>query len=346
MGLGLSMQLTQQLSQRQELTQVLEQKLAQQMKLVMTLGQYLSHEDLIKGMIRYANEHNTWRRFDTDGFSFAYAGLPYEAAKPIADTAGCGFAHCQYNIFEGRAMGDWTLFVVEDMIPEGLAEVVALHERGEELSCGNHFFASKLEWAFAQHAKLTRRHISFVDKQYPSKFVDLTQEVLFPILPEELVEFLAKQGTRHRKELGAAEALIKRHPLPQGVLQRMEEYENLTERACREIHWRIGTVQSAITGRTIVREEDWERSATYIDHMIRQALTDTEPDEFRKLSLNRVQETYTQFFALVNRDFHMQTRRHLAFPADVKCAYDAAQMKERLVTVQQTIEDLARSVRE
>jgi len=187
--------------QRLKLEAKLEQKLEQQLIQKMSLNLYLQQEDIVEGLIRWAEENNSWKVFNRKGFKFVYADVPYEQAKPIADTTGFGFAHCHFNPFDAlilgckfaRAKGDWTLFVVGDKIPKEFQDYVAIHERGEELSLGDHYFASQLEWALATHDKKSKKYITFVDNEAPGKFVDLTQKVDFPIIPEELREYLEKE---------------------------------------------------------------------------------------------------------------------------------------------------------
>ena len=148
LSLGMSLRLEpelrteQRLEHKLRLEQKLEQMLQHQLNPKVILAQYLEQEDFIKGLIRWADDNNSWVNFDKDGFDFRYAVLPYEIAKPIADQYGPGFAHCLYNPFEGRVRGQWNLFVVRDMIDPNFEDFVALHERGEELSLGNHYFSS------------------------------------------------------------------------------------------------------------------------------------------------------------------------------------------------------------
>jgi|TARA_Y100000310_G_scaffold266828_1_gene278509 ABC-type transporter lipoprotein component MlaA len=78
--------------QTTELRQRLEQKLAQrteqQLQIKISLEQHLFKEDLIQGLIRWANENDAWVNFNKMGFNFTRAQLPYDIAQPIADKYG------------------------------------------------------------------------------------------------------------------------------------------------------------------------------------------------------------------------------------------------------------------
>ena len=192
MSMSTSMSLR--MDMRPMLVQKLEQRIEQSIDMAITLTQYLAREEIVQGLIRYADENKTWVDVDKDGFQYTFANVPYGLAKPLARRLGPGFAHCLYDPFEGRVKGEWTLFVVGDMYPEMPANVpfISIHERGEEISLGDHYFASQLE--FAQVAKEAEEvgYGKFINTHHPSKFVDLTQKINFPILPKELVSTFKK----------------------------------------------------------------------------------------------------------------------------------------------------------
>ena len=135
------------------------------------------------------------------------------------------------------------------MIVPSSVELVAIHERGEELSLGNHYFATQLEFAYAQHSKNLKRHVDWIDTRFPSKFADLTQKVMFPILPEDLLEDLQAQGKRNASELEVAEKLITHYPLPFMLLKKMHEYSRATETVCKRLQIYLGLTQHALMQR-------------------------------------------------------------------------------------------------
>ncbi len=265
-------------------------------------------------------------------------------AAPIADVAGMGFAHCRYGLFEGRERGEWTLFIVEDMIPKGLIGPVAIHERGEEISLGNHFFASQLEFAWARwDPKLSlNKYIDWIDKEYPNKFIDLTQKVLFPVLPQELLDFFSREGKRSAQELQKAEDLIRQYPLPDRALKLMERYENETLLFCEAVRYRIGRTQDKLFNMSLKGELTPKKAAEIAHKELRNALLGFTPEEARVISRARAKEVLEVFHNIVGRDAYKFTNRHLNTPVDLGVAYKDAMNRRRLVNVIKTAEDLAR----
>lgn len=350
LSLGLGMQQVQTMGQRLE--QKLEQKLSQQLVQTMTLAQYLVQEDIINGLIRWTTENNAWAQFNKDGFNFEYAKVPYAVAKPIADIAGFGFAHCQFNTLEeltlggdiARAKGQWTLFVVDDIIPNGLEDFVALHERGEELSIGDHYFASQLEFAYANKMRKIAPYINLIDKEYPSKFVDLTQRVMFPILPDELRDFLEKEGRNHFEELDDAEELIENYPIPVTVLRKMEKYERITERACSLIREAMGKTQDLILKTSKSPDEFYEKAARIANNVFRNNLKGISPEVLKVSSHNRIENMWNQATLTINHDISFHSvgsgpTSRIRFPTTFKEAYQLICEGKDFVEPVYTVED-------
>ena len=59
-----------------------------------------------------------WKQFKKWGFNFRYGLVPYNKVKNVAAEYGPGFSHCFYEPFFRFDKGDWSLFVVDDMIPK------------------------------------------------------------------------------------------------------------------------------------------------------------------------------------------------------------------------------------
>ena len=352
MGLGMSMGMSMRLiqDQRLELEQTLQEKLEQQLECKLTLKQYIEKEDEVQKLIRWVDEHKAWVNFNKEGFNFTYGALPYKLVKHIADKAGFGFAHCMYNPFEALffgkkvalSKGDWTLFVVKDKIPEDLQELVAIHERGEEISLGDHYFASQLEFALTGKQRKVRRYVSFVDENYPNKFVDLTQRVNFPILPEELVEYLTQQGKRNEQELERTEELIEQHPIPTTALRKMSKYEGITQEVCELLRKNIAFAQRIVYSESSNAFTSPETLANLVDEVLVSTLRSIPEDKARVVSRARVNEELRYFDELVSKNVVRIARRNLDIPADFKSAYEDARKGERLVTVHYTVEDRAR----
>jgi len=346
------MEMRQEMTQRMALEQLLEQKLEQQLLIKMTLEQHLEKEKLVEGFIRWANEHDSWVDYDKDGFRFRYARLPYKIAKPIADKAGPGFVHCHYNPFEGRASGEWTIFVVPNLIPEKFEDFVAIHERGEEISLANHYFASQLEFALSSSRRKTMDYTGFIDAHYPGKFVDLTQEVHFPILPEELVDFLNEQGKRNEKELEIAERLIEKFPLPTAVLRLMKRYETATEQIEKRLYRELGILQNTLWGlveqaQTIGAYTSPEKAAYVLDRKFRKTLLGITEEDIRGVSPGRVNGAMRILGEQIKDYFRKvisvgSVPKNISIPYNFFEAREAAQQNKRVIATISRVEDRTR----
>lgn len=336
----------------QELQQKLQQRLTQQVIQRITLQQYFEQETFMNGLLVWAEENKAFINFNQGGFKFRYALVPYSKASFIADRYGPGFAHCQYEPFEalifGRqvalAKGDWTLFVVKDMIPASLRDPVALHERGEEISLGDHFFASQLEFAFAKKRRFLKPYTQFIDENYPSKFIDLTQKVLFPILPEELADYLQTEGRRNPEELAQAETLIKNYPLSSEILKKMECYEAVTEKICKLFGSALGPTQMKFHSYHISQHEKQEITypteiARIADDSLRAVLKNIHPGDARVVSRARVGEALLNICSALSRDCFHYTERHFYYPEDFSTAYQTALNNRPLITSEIKVEN-------
>lgn len=340
--------LRQELKQKIELEQKLQQKITQQQKLKITLKQYLFLEDQIKHLITWAGENNGWKQFDKHGFRFRYAAVPYKEAQTIADKMGPGFAHCMYNPFEAMftgqkialATGDWTLFLVKDEVPEDLAEFVILHERGEELSLGNHYFASQLEFAMVSKTHKIRDYARYIDRNMPTKFVDLTEKYSHPILPDELREILDQQGKRNNKEAELAENIINKNPIPYTILKKMHKYESATEQVCKAILGARGTTQASIhqaSAETFGRLQA-EDAARLVNRHLAPALLTISPEEVRGVSPARASESLKEYKEIVWEMAANYVNGHVSIPHDFQEAYQKATNRHEIAQAHHTLE--------
>jgi len=361
MGMGMNMGPRQELRQEVKQELKLEQRLALKQKLALklekqlvmkiTLEQYCDLEEVINGLIDWTNQHKKWALFDKNGFKFEYACVPYRLAEPIADKAGCGFAHCQYAPFRDVQANAWTLFVVENMVPKELIDFVALHERGEELSIGNHYFASQLEFAYVRKRTKIQSYINFIESDYPSKFTDLTQKVLFPILPEELIERLNSAGKRNQVELEMAEKLIEEYPLASNVLRRIDKYERATERVEEILRNCMGSAQRKLYEMKLAGMADKkaiyspQAAAELVNNELSNSLRSIDTRIAHVVSRARVNEVMRAVSEQLNHMVMSETRRGLYIPQDFATAYKAAINNKTLVTAQRIVEDEIRDAR-
>lgn len=335
MHLSLVPMLSQKLELRQELEQRLEQRLRQQQKLEISLGLYLEQEDFTAGLVRMANSQDWWKTFKKDGFEFRYVAPPVEHVKGIVEKTGPGWAHCVYNPFEEHSKGEWIIFIVPDMIPEGLEDFVALHERGEELSRGNHYFASKLEFAYVGRRNKIRDYTKFIDSQYPSKFIDLTQEVHFPILPPELRAYLEEQEPQHTAEIEIAEKMIADKPIPTTILRKMVKYDDAANTVQKRIDSDVGKTQQLIW-KEYNKPKAAYSIADIIDERLSKVLRRVKPNEAKAIARHVSLQNYAE---AVLHGIYDQTHRHVQIEQDFLKAYSKVQKGERIVEVMKTVED-------
>jgi len=346
MSMGMSMvpMMRMELSQRQEtrldLEQKIEQKLNQQITFKMELALHLEHEDFINGLIRWASDNSTWTKYNEGGFNFDYARVPYELAKPIADIAGFGFAHCRYDPFDALingkkialARGAWSLFVVDDKVPDEFKPFVALHERGEQISSGDHYFASQLEFASAASERLVKPYLKFIEKEAPTKFVDLTQKVLFPIIPEELRDYIESLGNRYAKETEVARDMIERKPIPISLLRKVTKYEDATVELCDAIHRSIGLAQGEVFRNAGKSDIGNNQLAYMVDEQLAKALSAITPKMARGVSRLRVNEKLNSFSEGVNYGLYDLRRIHFDMSTNFDKVYSSFRDGEKIIT--------------
>jgi hypothetical protein len=200
-----------------------------------------------------------------------------------------------------------------------------------------------LEFSYAQHTKKLKSHIDWLDKKFPSKFVDLTQKVHFPILPEEFLEDLQQQGKRNTLELTNAEKLIAMYPLPVSLLKKMADYDRATETVCKRLHIYLGLTQKELMDyHSESHSVTPEGSANIVNGAMRRAL-DIEPRIARVVSHARIEEWYDSFVKNVNSVAFQPIQRHLLMPSTFLEAYRLRNNNERLVSVMYKPEDKKRN---
>ena len=361
MKMGMSLMQAPLQLQRQDLEQRLEQRLEQQISQKLSLDLHLKTEGIIESFVNYADQNQTWREFNKDGFKFSYAGLPYDLAKPIADEYGMGFSHCVFNPWDRLLVGkqyaldrgQWLLFLVEDKIPQEFHDFTAIHERGEELSLGDHYFASQLEFAYAQAKKQMKEYAKHIDKTSPRKFVDLTQKVLFPILPDELREFneVSLRGditlgmVQKVKERETAIDLIGKYPLPTGVLRKMDKYATVTE----DLIYTFGDLnalindqvrlwgQSAGYARILGREVEQvspEKVAQFVNDAFSIRFRSIRPKQLRVASMFSVEDAFGKFVGEMKKVIGDYSGKKFEFPSSFEKAYELAKKKKAVVRVE------------
>lgn len=189
MQMGMFMSLA--LHQAQTLTMRQEHKLKQEL--------YLRREDGLTQLWLSAAKRKKIAHYEKHGLSFDYARITRKdleklGLSKVVEECGHAFSHCLYNSFEAlflgqkyaMSKGQWLLFVVEDMVPKEFAEYAAVHERGEQLSIGNHRMACELEFAVAKKEKQLTPLITWLRRHYPRK---IYADVGIAVPEEDATEF-------------------------------------------------------------------------------------------------------------------------------------------------------------
>jgi len=325
---------------RQELEERLEHRVEQQARQEITLRQYLEKERIIERFLEWADEHNSWREVNKGGFRFSYAGLPYRVAEPVARIAGAGFSHCFYSPFEALihgekialAKGDWAKFLVTDMMPvPRLAEPVPMHELGEELSCGDHYLASQLEFAWAVRRRTVSDYFKFVNESYPSKLADLVQKNLHP-MPQELKEFLKQQKAKKAEQLQLAQDLIDNYPLPKRVMVKVDQYGGVSDVVCGIIEAEIGQAVNDIQSSLSITASP-EAAAGIANRYLSGVLQIIEPEYARVVSRARANEKLKMFEHYVNQQIIPEDRGKVKVETHFPFAYEKAKRGESVVSV-------------
>lgn len=327
--MGLSLCLIPSLRQEQklELEQRIEQRVEQRQVMTIGLQQYLEQEDFFKGLIEWTNENNRWKEFKKWGFNFKYGSVPYEKVKHIADEYGFGFAHCFYESFFTFDKGDWSLFIVDDIISKEYEDIIALHERGEELSLGDHFFASKLEFAGVKRINKVRNYVKLIDNKYPTKFVDLAEKVFFPILPDDLRNYLEQRDKQHNKEIDIAEEMIEKYPLPESVMKLVVKYDDINEKVEKEFNEFLGPCQKAI-----YHAVSLEGVLNSINKIISDSIGNIPEEYIRVLVPRRMKARISIPLDILKKDFNRKTNCDLDISYDLFELYNNIKNGKLVVT--------------
>lgn len=241
MSLGMSLRISQSLELRQSMELTLTQSLfiTQQLKLALTL--YIKRESELTRLYRNALKRGMVKLYDKHGMKFEYALV---RAKDVpADLKVYGnwaFSHCLFKSFEAlffgkqyaMARGSWLLFVIYDMypgMPEHYIEYAAVHERGEQVTLGDHNLASKFEFAIARKENNLVKYIAWLEEQCPAKFADVFSYQTHLELPaaDEFQEVL--ESFSSSEEATKVRQMIEEFEWPYRLLQKLTLYKKRNE---------------------------------------------------------------------------------------------------------------------
>jgi hypothetical protein len=243
MRLGMGMCLSLQQSQALTLRQTMEERLIQDMRITqvqkLELKQYLEREDSFKRLYRDALKDGRVAGYNKHGLKFEFALVgKKELEGSIRGGDSCGYAHVLYDpweaLFHGQkiamARGSWLLFVVPDffapiVMPKDIIQFVAVHEHGEEITLGQHYLATKLEFAVSRNERKIAPYLLWLENNYTAKFVDVFSNATRIVLPDS-DEFQRELELRSKAEYAKrVREMIEGFEWPFRALQKMSLFQ-------------------------------------------------------------------------------------------------------------------------
>ena len=237
--LGLSLRLSQQLTQREELEMALYQNCVVLQSLQLQLRQYQKRESTFTRLYKRALEKGKVSLYNKHGMKFEYALVSSRDVHEYIEKYGYAFSHCLFNAFDAflygkhhaLSRGSWLLFVVEDLFPnDSFKEYAAVHERGEQVTVGDHTAATKLEFSVAKKERQLGEYMSWIEASYPGKFSDVFNYQTHVALPqsETFQEILEKSLLS--EEAQVVQELIQSFEWPRIVLDKLMQYKKKNDR--------------------------------------------------------------------------------------------------------------------
>lgn len=259
--LGLSMQISHVLSLRESLETSLEQSLLTIQEPKLSLLLYKKREEKLTRLYRQALRNGRVKKYQKHGIDFEYALLNKKDVPLEIEVYGWAFSHCLYNAFDAflfsrayaLSRGSWLLFVVYDAlphIPQENIEYGAVHERGEQVTLGDHNLASKLEFSIAKKEKRLTKYMSWIEKNYPQKFADVFSYQTHLQLPASDVFQSILELSISSQEALSTKKLIESFHWPYKVLQRLSLYKKKNEEALRVIRKAFRLAEALVDGST------------------------------------------------------------------------------------------------
>lgn len=241
-GLGLSLRVSPALSLRQSIEARLEQGLFVAQKLQIILAPYLKREDELTRLYRKALRAKRVKLYEKHGMKFEYALV---RAKDVPEDCKAygnwAFSHCLYNKLEAfifgtqyaLSRGSWLLFVIYDMYPNMPEEYIgyaAVHERGEQITLGDHNLASKLEFGIAKEENRLTEYMAWLEEYCPEKFADVFSYQTHLDLPasDEFQEVLKLSSSS--EEATRVRQMIEEFEWPLTLLKKFELYQKQNEK--------------------------------------------------------------------------------------------------------------------
>lgn len=260
-GIGMSMSLCMapKLTLNQKLTQQIKMKMSQ--TLTLSLKLYQKKENEAKKLWNLADKRNDIKEYNNHNMGFNYALIGKKDVSPkIIENYGYAFSHCLYNKFDAMlfgkkyafSKGEWLLFVVKDLFnnfPRAYEHYAAIHERGEQLTAGNHFDATKLEFAIAKKEEMLTKYITWLNKNAPRKLGQVIEfEQFHQPLPKEnnFIDIAKQQSTG--EEAQTVKEMIEDFEWPTTVLIEIKKHKTKRKKIYKIIDNTLEMAKQKITG--------------------------------------------------------------------------------------------------
>lgn len=257
MGFGPRLSVSTSLELRMNMECLLEQSLVIVQKQMMGLALYQKREDELVALYKKALARGDVRLYDKHGFKFEIAlVLEKEVPAEILRECGPAFSHVLYSGFEALLLGhkkalsrgSWLLFAVIDYknVPEKYLEYWAIHERGEQITLGNHNLATKLEFNIAAKEKTLRNYVKWLEENEPDHLANVFAYQMHLDLPDddEFRELLT--ASLQSEEIQHLRNVIEETQWPYLVLQKLSLFDKINMRIDKEIRAINNFIQLAL----------------------------------------------------------------------------------------------------
>ncbi len=327
MEIGMSLRLSPALTLRHALESRLEQSLFIRQTQRLELRLYLKREEELTKLYRKALERRQVKLYDKHGMKFEFALVPAKDVPQECKACGHAFSHCLYNALEAflfgtryaLSRGSWLLFVVYDMYPTAkpsYLEYAAVHERGEQVTLGDHNLASKLEFAIAREEGKLLEYMDWLEESCPAKFADIFSYQTHLELPaaDEFQEVLELSAST--EEAAKVKALIEDFEWPMRILQKLEHYRKRGDDAVAIVTAAVREAGQLLESRVAPLRE----LIAGIEARLAAGLRGIIEQELEKyLSLPRLDALWREYRAELDRKFgELLYRRQLVNPRHVE----------------------------
>jgi len=245
-GMGMGMSMTLRVSQALELRQAMEiqlnQSLIVEQKIMLQLTLYQEREKTLTKLYAKALKRGDVKLYQKHGMKFEYALVnKNEVPESILRECGSAFSHVLFNGFEALFMGtkyalsrgSWLLFVVRDFYqytPPNFLEFWAVHERGEQVTLGDHNLATKLEFAIAAKEKKIRQYIKWLEKNSPDHLANVFAYQMHLELPDDDEFQKLLRLSLKTEEVQLIRQYIDEFQWPFSLLQKLSLYDKNNEK--------------------------------------------------------------------------------------------------------------------